>query len=681
MKCSDFLYFLPLGIMEINSNNECIYINNYIKTQFASNDIQSYFANHSHPEDCNNIPFGDNFCTNHIESQSTFRLKLSESSGYHWFEKRNLILNTEEDKHLLYIIQDINTSKLLEIELREEKNKAEKSYNHKSKFLANMSHEIRTPLNGIIGMLTLLEDTVLNSDQQDYINMVKECSFNLMTIINDILDFSKLEVGKINLDIKNVNLQECIETTNDIILSKIFEKSLEYTYNIHPEIPFFILGDYNRIKQVLLNLISNAVKFTEKGTIFLNVESIKHDQFTSLLNLHGNAQSLSNSIDDKDIFLKFDITDTGCGIEEDNKSKLFKSFTQLDNIVTSKIYPGTGLGLVISKQLVELMGGCIWLDWSEPMKGSRFSFIIKSKISDDQDNVQESNGDSILSGANCLIVDDNLYNRISLTGMITKWGMKAHAFSNGEEALYFTRLTKFEIGLIDICMPKIDGPTFAIRLREQKEFDNKSFPLIALSSLGDKLSSSSTSTLFCNYLIKPIKEAKLKKICVENLKHHKKLSTIDSIIQESPNNINSYMKENDISSLKDNVRILLAEDVYVNQRVIVSFLNKIGYKNIVVVENGKQCLDFAIQQDFDIILLDIKMPIMDGDIVLKHLQEHFSKNTNKRIPYTVAVTAYCLREDKDKYLSLGFDGYIPKPVSIADLTRCFDCFIEYLLQN
>jgi signal transduction histidine kinase/DNA-binding response OmpR family regulator len=667
--------------MEINSNNECIYINNYIKTQFASNDIQSYFANHSHPEDCNNIPFGDNFCTNHIESQSTFRLKLSESSGYHWFEKRNLILNTEEDKHLLYIIQDINTSKLLEIELREEKNKAEKSYNHKSKFLANMSHEIRTPLNGIIGMLTLLEDTVLNSDQQDYINMVKECSFNLMTIINDILDFSKLEVGKINLDIKNVNLQECIETTNDIILSKIFEKSLEYTYNIHPEIPFFILGDYNRIKQVLLNLISNAVKFTEKGTIFLNVESIKHDQFTSLLNLHGNAQSLSNSIDDKDIFLKFDITDTGCGIEEDNKSKLFKSFTQLDNIVTSKIYPGTGLGLVISKQLVELMGGCIWLDWSEPMKGSRFSFIIKSKISDDQDNVQESNGDSILSGANCLIVDDNLYNRISLTGMITKWGMKAHAFSNGEEALYFTRLTKFEIGLIDICMPKIDGPTFAIRLREQKEFDNKSFPLIALSSLGDKLSSSSTSTLFCNYLIKPIKEAKLKKICVENLKHHKKLSTIDSIIQESPNNINSYMKENDISSLKDNVRILLAEDVYVNQRVIVSFLNKIGYKNIVVVENGKQCLDFAIQQDFDIILLDIKMPIMDGDIVLKHLQEHFSKNTNKRIPYTVAVTAYCLREDKDKYLSLGFDGYIPKPVSIADLTRCFDCFIEYLLQN
>jgi signal transduction histidine kinase/DNA-binding response OmpR family regulator len=678
MKYSEILYLLPIGVIEIDKNNQCTYVNKYIKTHFSADNIKEYINANCDPEDNdNNIPFKDNFYSTLSESTSAFKIK-NNTENYNWYKKFSIVLNIDEQTQLLYIIQDINDSKNLEIELREEKGKVEKAYNHKSTFLANMSHEIRTPLNGIIGMLTLLEDTSLNTDQQDYINMVKECSYNLMTIINDILDFSKLEVGKITLDIKTLNLQECVESTNDIILSKIYEKALEYTYNIHPEIPTFIIGDHNRIKQVLLNVISNAVKFTEKGTIFLNVEKIKADEFNFLQNLHGNS-SFEVSNDSKEIFLRFDVTDTGCGIEDKSKSKLFKSFTQLDNIITSKIYPGTGLGLVISKQLVELMGGCIWLDWSEPLKGSRFSFIIRARISDEQENLQESDNDTVLVGANCLIVDDNLYNRISLTGMITKWGMKAHAFSNGEEALYFTRLTKFDIGLIDICMPKIDGPTFAVKLREQKEFENKNFPLIALSSLGDKLTS--TSTLFKNHLVKPIKEAKLKQICIENLRQHKKMSTIETVIQESSNNVNSYMKENEISSLKDNIRILLAEDVYVNQRVIVSFLNKIGYTNVTVVENGKQCLDLTTNQDFDIILLDIRMPVMDGDVVLKHLREYFNVHKDKRMPYTVAVTAYCLREDKDKYLSLGFDDYIPKPVSIAELTKCFNSFIESLLQN
>lgn len=686
MKCATLLSFLPIGIIEINTLNQCTYANKYVMDNLKSETLESLatqFSKLAHiDDDKEKLPFFDNFYSELVESHSAFRLNI-QNDEFTWFKKTALLLNMEEQQQLIYIIQNINESKLLELELREEKCKVEKAYNHKSTFLANMSHEIRTPLNGIVGMLTLLEDTSLNTDQQDYINMVKECSYNLMTIINDILDFSKLEVGKITLDFKSLNLQECIESTNDIILSKIYEKALEYTYNIRPEIPSYIIGDHNRIKQVLLNVISNAVKFTEKGTIFLNVESIKPTEFNLLQNLYGN-NSFEVSNDSKDLFLRFDITDTGCGINEKSKSKLFKSFTQLDNIITSKIYPGTGLGLVISKQLVELMGGCIWLDWSEPLKGSRFSFVIRAKIADDQDNFQETANDDILTNTNCLIVDDNLYNRISLTGMVTKWGMKAHAFSNGEEALYFTRITKFDIGLIDICMPKIDGPTFAVKLREQKEFENKNFPLIALSSLGDKLST--TSTLFKSHLIKPIKEAKLKQICIDNLRQHKKFSTIDNAIQESSarNDVNSYMKDNEISSLKDNIRILLAEDVYVNQRVIISFLNKIGYKNVTVVENGKQCLDLAINQEFDIILLDIRMPIMDGDAVLQNLKQYFidqGANCPKRMPYTVAVTAYCLREDKDKYLSLGFDDYIPKPVSISDLTKCFNTFLEGLLQN
>jgi signal transduction histidine kinase len=257
---------LPMGIVRLNSKKQCIYANKFIYQILDVTTCEeiSHTLNVCIYEDDreNESKACSEFLNNLVENESTFRLFYKARNDYRWMtNKRTLIrpTNSNNEFSFMYTLQDIHDNKMMEINLRNETLKAEQAYNHKSIFLANMSHEIRTPLNGIIGMLTLLEDTSLTSDQQDYISMVKECSFNLMTIINDILDYSKLEVGKISLDLKTMSLRECIESTNDIVLSKIYEKSLEYTYNIQCEIPPFIKSDSNRIKQIILNLLSNSI--------------------------------------------------------------------------------------------------------------------------------------------------------------------------------------------------------------------------------------------------------------------------------------------------------------------------------------------------------------------------------------------------------------------------------------
>ena len=671
---------LPVGIVRFNNNKKCIYSNKFITRLFGIIDIEKLldiYREHIHPDDLENeINVCEKFLIDQCESNSTLRIFNNELNDYRWMSNKRTFISS--DKSFMFTLQDIHENKLLELKLRNESKRVEQAYNHKSIFLANVSHEVRTPINGIVGMLTLLEDTKLSNDQQDFISMIKECSYNLMTIINDILDYSKLEVGKISLDIKTMNLRECIETTNDIVLSKVIEKSLEYNYNIENNIPEFIYGDSNRIKQILLNLLSNSIKFTDKGSIFVNVYPLTFDQFVILNDHHfnNNIQDnvLENSIESDNIcvnkiYLRFDITDTGCGIDTTDTDKLFKSFSQVDSQITSKIYQGTGLGLAICKELVELMGGFIWLESSSPSKGSVFSFVLPT-IESIYPIIPDNLSENVLHGANVLIVDDNMHNRISLTGMITKWNMKPYAFSNSEEALHFTRLVKFDIGLIDICMPKIDGPTFASKLREQQEFNNKNFPLVALSSLGDKLSS---SKFFKFSIIKPIKESKLKKICIDLLQKRP--------VQETTKNVEHYIIDNDVTELKNNIRILLAEDVFINQKVVVSFLKKLGYDNIQTVDNGQQCIDLATNNNFDIILLDIRMPIKNGEIVLHELNNFYSNNSQFKRPYMVAVTAYCLKEDKDKYLGMGFDDYIPKPITIDDLSKCLNKFIHKILYN
>lgn len=699
---------LPVGIIRINSNGKCVYSNKYISdilNVYNADDIYDKYISSLHEDDrSNELEACKKFLHNHVETNTLVRIFNKTSNEYRWYSNQRTIIRSRDGLSFMNTLLDIHENKQMELQLRRETLKAEQANNHKSTFLANMSHEIRTPLNGIIGMLTLLEDTVLNADQQDYILMVKECSFNLMTIINDILDFSKLEIGKIQLDLQPMNLQYCIDSTNDIIMSKVYEKSLEYVTNISANIPKYIKSDSNRIKQILLNLLTNSIKFTDKGSIILNINTISYEECNMYrkIAIKKNKTYEEKKINDKvkenfkfnkehfnKIYLKFDIIDSGCGIHEDDIKKLFKSFSQVDNRVTSKIYQGTGLGLVISKELVELMNGYIWLQDSEVGKGSTFSFIIESEIANEViDPEDDSINDKILKDKLVLIVDDNFHNRISLSGIVTKWGMKPYTFSNGEEALYFTKLTKFDIGLIDICMPKMDGHAFASKLREQNEFNNKTIPLIALSSLGDKVSS--LSKQFKSHLIKPIKEYKLKQLCIDNLTVHSKtlnennnennILSIDNC-NHNHNSLENYIHDNNLSELKNNVRILIAEDVYINQRVVVSFLNKMGFDNIKLVENGQMCIDEIYNNNYDIILLDIRMPIKSGETVLNELNEYFNNNKNKRKPYIVAVTAYSMKEDKDKYLNMGFDDYISKPISNKLLEKCMNKFIEKLLKE
>lgn len=678
---------LPVGILRFDKDRTCIYANKFVMNLCGSgnkcNNTLKKMMDLIHPDDKNvELNTCANFLENKLECQSTFRIFNKGLNEYRWVtNKRTFIKNKEI---FMYTIQDINEIKLLEIKLRNETIKAEEAYNHKSIFLSKNHHNLRTPLNGIIGMMVLLEDTHLSVEQQDYVNMIRECSLNLMSIINDILDYSKLEVGKLSLDIKTMNLLECIESTNDIVLSKIYEKSLDYTYNIDSNINEYIEGDMNRLKQVLLNLISNSIKFTDRGNIFLNITEISYETFLKLKKLHFHEKKEEIKDNQYDLFLRFDITDTGCGIYKSDKKKLFKSFSQVSNGDNPKLEEGTGLGLAISKELVELMDGIIWLDKSEVNSGSTFSFIIPVNKSSEDSISCGSKSDLILQNANVLIVDDVLHNRISLSTMVTKWGMKAHCFSNAEEALHFTRLKHFDIGLIDICMPKIDGYLFAQKLREQKEYDNKNIPLIALSSLGDK--EVSKSKYFKSYLIKPVKESRLKKLCI-NFLHERKINNIDTKREDYKNDseptnmsLDSYINKNNLSGLKDNVRILIAEDVYINQKVVVSFLNKLGFTNIQVVDNGQKCLDLALENNYDIIILDIKMPIMTGDEVLKRLIIEYKKDQRQK-PFIIAVTAYCLREDREKYLSMGFDDYIPKPVSIDDIKKSLNTYVESLLKN
>jgi len=527
--------------------------------------------------------------------------------------------------------------KQVEIE-QEQKKIAEEITKTKDTFLANMSHELKTLLNGIVGMSQLLMDTEMSLTQSDYTNTIYQCSVQLLAIINDILDFSKMEAGRISLHKDIFNLRECIEEAYDVIALKASKKGLNISYLLEQSVPASIIGDKARVKQVLINLLENAIKFTEKGEVFTNID---------VVNTENGKYTL-----------KFSIHDTGIGIEANKKDMIFDIFTQAHADVTTKKYPGTGLGLPICRHLVDLMGGELWVD-SVYGNGSVFHFTVIVDENTDTSSHSINDRDPVLIGKRVLIVDDNATNRTIICSTVLKWKMKPIMCGSAEEALVFINSGyQFDLGLLDIQMPGISGIMLAQEIRKKKS----NMPLIALSSLGNDCNIVNND-LFVSILNKPIKDSRLYNTCVNVLRPNIKVKYNKDLVLHS--NI-SYKS----------TKILLAEDIIFNQKVAIGLLNKLGYNHVDIVSNGIGVMEKIKGGSYDVIFMDLIMEPMDGFQTTRDIVRLIPEKNDR--PFIVAMTAQTTDTIKEKCYSVGMDGFISKPVVLKELGTMLEIIEESL---
>lgn len=516
-------------------------------------------------------------------------------------------------------------------DLDEVRKKVESANRAKSDFLATMSHEIRTPLNAIIGMTSLLLDTELTPSQQEYASTIRTSGDVLLSIINDILDFSKIEAGRIDLEQRPFDLHQCVEDAVNLFLEMSLEKGLEIVYVIDPQVPRAIIGDENRLRQILLNLISNAIKFTETGGVTLTVTS-------KLVTEPADHQLL------------FSVHDTGLGIPLEGINKLFHSFTQLDSSTTRQ-YGGTGLGLAISKRLAKLMGGTMWVE-SDGIRGRGSTFHFTIQVSEAEKPLQASQPALVdIRNRRVLIVDDNETNLRVLSLQTHAWGMDQQSTSNPAEALEWIRMgNPYDIALIDHQMPEMNGIRLAEEIRKLR--DENELPLILIGSIKSDVAEHG---LFSAHLLKPIRPSQLYDILASIL------SGCDTSRQDSNKNPKS-LYDSDMGRRLP-LRILLAEDHITNQKLALYTLEKLGYRAD-VASNGLEVLEAFERQEYDVILMDMQMPEMDGleaTRLIRGLPAGFNQ------PRIIAMTANVAREDRQACLDAGMDDYLPKPIRIEEL--------------
>ena len=523
---------------------------------------------------------------------------------------------------LLLVLANLLTSRALATQKRLA-HAAQAAELAKSEFLAIMSHEIRTPMNGVIGMTSILGDTDLTEMQRDCVSTISTSGESLMTVINDILDFSKIESGRMELESRPFNIRNCVEEALDLFGAQIRIKGLEAVYLVAPDVPSHLIGDAMRLRQILVNLIGNAIKFTPQGEIAVHVES-KGQQ-------------------EKGYELLFSVIDTGIGISTEGIEKLFKAFQQVDTSTTRR-YGGTGLGLVISQRLAEFMGGSIWVE-SVPGSGSSFFFSATLQASEAPAPAHQSSKPGLLLSHSALIVDDNATNRGILEIQLGLWGMNPTSASNGSEALKKIAEQNFDVILIDYQMPEMDGVTLAREIRKRSQT-----PLILLSSSGE-LIKGEDANLFHVQIPKPLKRSSL-------------FNALLNIVGTGPVQPPKIAEKKFDSAMasKHPLRILLTEDNPVNQQVCLLMLSRLGYNGDLATD-GEQALNAVQKAEYDLILMDIQMPNMNGIDAARIIREKLGA---KR-PSIFALTAEALEGDEQRFFALGFDGYLSKPLQTQTL--------------